>query len=375
MSQQSSDLLMRVHDRIVAIGRWLLNSSPIFYVAMVVLIAGSKVTVMVNTNDLLEAVAPFPTPVNRLSTNVVDIMLLKALGSSSSWFLVMSFVALVAGVLLLTVMVRRFSRDESSAWRIALIFAVSWPLILADLSWMGAGGALIPTFVVLFTLGRHWLLVTVGLLGWVLTHPEQALAASLSFLVLTIVPEFARWRRRAVIAVVVAGACTLLGAVWLADAGLSSRGGFLQETAAAGFSSFLRNGMLGVYAWWGLWWLAVAALLIGIGGWKRVWLVIALVGIPGLFTVVTLDGTRVFSGVASASGVLVIAVIVRLMSQPSPSVEAERRSNSPRVHAYVGYLFLAFILFPNVQVMMPGDPIPLPGVYPLGLIENFVWPR
>ena len=371
MGQTSLDVLLRIHLGIVRIGSWLATSSSVVFVSLVVLIAVCKSTIKVRTNDLFDTSLAFPTPVGPRSTNIVDVLLVRATGFSNPRFLVISFVALTGAAVLLAFMVKRFSGDAPLAGRMSLIFAMSWPLVLADLSWLGVANAGAPVFLVLFVLGRHWLPVTVGLVGWVLSHPELALAGAFSLLVLTFIPEFSYWRRRAAAAVFLAGTCTALGAIWLANAGVASRGGVLQENAVVSLTAFLRNGTLGVYSWWAFWWIVVVALLIGISGSSRTWLALALVVIPGLFTLITLDGTRVFSSVAAASGVVVITVAVRTMSDPCLPESQSASRRLPASHTYLGYLFLAFILFPNVQVQMPDDRIPLPGGFLVGLVENF----
>ena len=368
-----SDFLSTAHYRIVSIGSRLASMSIILYVFLVTIVAAFKVTVTVRTSDLPEASVQFPKPVNPLSVNVLDNVLLKMISQSSPYFLVASFMFLVMASALLPLMIRNFTGGARNSGRIALIFAVSWPLLLADFSWLGIGNAALPIFVVLFTLGRQWLIVGVGLIGWTLTHPEQAFAGSLSLLLLSFASEFAYWRKRAAVAVVVTGLTFVAGALWLANAGLGGRAGMLPETALVGFTGFLRNDFVGICSWWGLWWLAVIALLIGLRGSSRIWLVSSLVLVPGLFTIITLDGTRVFSSVASASGIAIIATLVRVMCGGVPGAGHSTRSTQPSSHTYLGYLFLALLLLPNVQVMMPGEAIPLPGAYTVGLLENLVY--
>ena len=84
------------------------------------------------------------------------------------------------------------------------------------------------------------------------------------------------------------------------------------------------------------------------------------------------DGTRNFVAVAGATGLAFVWFLVKRDHETGVASSPSRHSQD---RTLLGFAFVAFLLMPNVIMLMVGDGMPRPGWMWVGLFENYVLPR
>ena len=366
-----SHALLRVGQATSRFGNWLLRLPMWQFVAIVGLLAATKSTFLWTGSFFYQESAAFPDPVTHFSTNFVAIGIHRAAGVYvSPIFLASSLLALAAAVTALIWFLWR-ANPSPEARRTAIVLAFAWPAVLVVLPWIGNGTAFLPLFMVLALVAKRvWIWVPALLLA-IASHPEHAFVGLTLLSVLSLRPEFITWRNRALVGFLIAGSAVLATSLWLASAGVSGRGN--EFTSGVGFALpfAFRNGVLGAYTWWGMWWLIVLVVLVLVSTRTRWVLLLVAVVLPAVMTAFTADYTRVFVGVTIPVG---IAMIFYLLAREDHRQEPHSSNGQPPGFA-LGFWFIAFVLLPNLIFMMPGDGVPTPGFYWVGLFENYVLPR
>jgi hypothetical protein len=273
---------------------------------------------------------------------------------------VASIVALGAAVAVPTVLVYRRGPSEIS-WRIALILMVTWPIVNSDLAWFGYPNATLPLAIALTLLSRTPLAVTFGILLGTLTHPEHFFSGFVLLLPITLLGPFRHLLRRCLMAAAIGGGVSLIIGVWLTAAGVGSRLALLLPNLRESLFASISAGVLGVYAWWGLWWLVILWALMTFSGRQRVVILLSSVLLPAVLTVSTLDGTRVFTAIAAPVGMVLAFHYLgywRCDSIPKASSDV---LPMPREPVALGLWTALFLLLPNVQVGFMAAEVLLPG--------------
>lgn len=354
------------------LGRRLLAMDMWKFVLVIAAIAALKSTFFWRGSFFYAETEAFPKPVTHFSSNFLAIALHRISEPFVSvGFLGASVIALASAIWLFIVYVSREISDNEDR-RIVIILGFTWPAVMVVLPWIGNGTAFLPLFVLIAMMSRSRLLSGLGLLLAIATHPEHTFVGFALLAVLTSRPEFRRFRKRAFIATVVSLACVLLVTVWLSSEASPSRAGALSSGVEFAFPFALRHGILGVYTWWGLWWLVLAAVLV-VTSIRTRWLVFSVgVVVPGIFTAITADYTRVFVGITIPLSIAFVTVLIS-RNRPQSGVEPENAALKPGLA--LGSWFVVLILLPNLIFMMPGDGVPTPGMYWVGLLQNFVLPQ
>jgi len=376
-------LFINAHSALAQLGAWLTRIPAWLFYPLLTLIAAFKTTFNWSGSFLGAAADAFPAAQGELSTNFLGIAIYRWSNGSPTIFLGLSVVATVAASLLIFRFQRQRTRDVI-VLRVTFILAVSWPVLMSNLTWLGTGNAFFPLFIVMVVLGTNRAWVAIGVLGAVATHPEQSLAAGVAMLVLTLARPFALWRAQSLALTIPAGLVTGATALWLTSAGVPGRLARLDETLGDGLRASIRNGVLGAFAWWGVWWVVVFLVLVNVSRRDRLVIFLAAIVVPGAFIASTLDGTRVFTGVASATGLALMAFVIRpseenpeaVPATTSDAIAPARSTQHLQASLPLAYFFGALVVLPNLQYAMWSDPVPRPGTYWFGLVENYgpnVW--
>lgn len=353
------------------LGSRLMQLDLRLFVVLIAAVTALKTTFFWRGSFFYQEAEAFPEPVTHFSNNFLAVVIHRSAGDHiSAWFLGLSLTALAAAVICF---IYFLSRETSSPEdrRIIIILAFSWPAVLVVLPWIGNGTAFLPLFLLLGILAKRLWLRLVGIVLAVATHPEHTLVGLLLLLILSLGSEFRHFRPAALQGFVVALLGTGLSTLWLYSQASPSRLGALSSGADFAFPFALRYGALGVYTWWGMWWIVVAIAFTLVG--KRTRWVLALVGIivPGIFTSITADYTRVFVGITIPISLALATLLFQSRAAPNSD---DGRAIGSQPGLALGAWFLALILLPNLIFMMPGDGVPLPGNYWMGLVENYVFP-
>ena len=341
------------------------------FIALVAALAFLKSTFLWRGSYFYQEAEAFPAPVTHFSTNFLPIIIHRAAGDYVSLvFLSVSLLALAAAVVSLVYFLWQ-QTDVSETRRVAIVLAFSWPGVLVVLPWIGNGTAFLPIFMVLTLLARPVWIWLPALLLAIATHPEHAFVGLALLALLAIRPEFKEFRTRALVGAIVTGSVVLLTSLWLSTQGVSGR----QNEFTGGIDFALpfafRNGILGAYTWWGLWWLVVGFVLVIVGRRTRWVLLLVAILLPAVMTAFTADYTRVFVGITLPVGIALVTYLLKDRQDARGITEGVL----PGPGLALGFWFLAFLLLPNLIFMMPGDGVPTPGSYWVGLVENYVLPR
>lgn len=218
-----------------------------------------------------------------------------------------SLVPIVAatGLLLLAItIVITASRHAGSRLEglLVLVVILMGPAITVFLSNFGRPDAFTITGgLIVGLLGRRPIWAAIGAILMVLGNPEQAVVGTVLLLVLTLIPPLRPWRGGALIssAITLVGFSLLL--LYARTTGVGSRLQYLPELLGNSIYGFVANLSLGIYAGYAILWIVLGAFALRLTIPQASLVAVAAIVIPLTITAVTLDQTRVFVGVTTAS--------------------------------------------------------------------------
>lgn len=156
--------------------------------------------------------------------------------------------------------------------------------------------------------GRHKITWAAGALILALGNPEQAILCSVSLVILSQSQIFSAYRQKAVLSLLVSFIVWLVVMGWMFAYGVrENRLGLLPYFAGLAFENFLSNPPAHIWSWYGPAWILVISLMLSLCGRTRWILFVSLIALPGVATVITVDGARVF-GILSFPVLLVTSV-------------------------------------------------------------------
>jgi hypothetical protein len=290
-----------------------------------------------------------PLAYDYTSSGVTAGLLYRALGLNGLTWMILTALFVVVATLAPVVSVWRRAVDPSR-WRLALLVMVAWQALPSTSQLLGDYQSLLLAFLSLGMVARRtWLWVPMLLLA-VLSGPEPAAIGFGCLLIGSLAPPLRRWRTKAVVGLVCALTWFAASSVWLAAAGAYSRRESMLHDVVPTLAINAAQGVLGVYAWWGPWWILVGFMLVvsnRLGRWS---LFIGAVAIPGLATALTWDGTRVFVCVSAPIGLAIALAYLRDERASAPMVS--RPQQPPLQHtrsaltASIALWLVALILMP-----------------------------
>jgi len=161
---------------------------------------------------------------------------------------------------------------------------------------------------VVFALAKTAPVSIVGAIIMASGNPEQAVVAAVAVLVLSFATEFRSLRARALVAVMVTAVIWAIVQIWFASSGMGvGRIQLLPEYLAGSLARVIASPGNEIWSWLNSGWLLVVLALFAVSRLSRKWLIAALILLPGLVTVITADGARVFGSVVLA-GYLIVAL-------------------------------------------------------------------
>jgi hypothetical protein len=354
-------------------GAWLASIPFWVFAGLFGAVAISKAAFIWRLPNVHGAAPAFPEPTQN-SDLFMGIVSYQVVGGSSWGYLILNMTALIAAVAIVWLSGGK-SDSTTARGRVRFLLAISWPLAITQLTWFGHGTEFLPLGVALALLARNRVLWIFGVLVTTLSHPTQGFAIFVTLLFLTLAPEFHKYRARALTGVLV-GAVGMVGfSLWIHTAGIPSRIPLAVEVLPKSFLNALRHGILGLYSGWGVWWILLLLAIFIVGTRTRLLLIFTGVVLPSIATMIAWDGTRDFVAVAAAVGLAMFALVMnRNTSESSLSTSVRQESKQPE-HFLLALATFAFLLLPNVQIMMIGDGIPEPGWMWVGLFENYLLPQ
>lgn len=310
-------------------GRWLRSIRPIFLILGVILLCLVKFGFDLHGNgDIRASAAALPGAANYMSPALLGSLAYRGLNLSLVSWVIFTLTLSVATAVLLVTHVARFGR--AGTWRIALFLVTTWPMLAVAFQQAGHYQALLIFTVSVSLIARsRWLQGAFALMA-TLSLPEQALLGYASLLVLSFIPQFAHWRIVAGVGVVAGFCATIAAGIWLGASGVESRAAIALPLVEQGIRYSISEGWLGVVAWWGAWWFLIILFLLGMNPKQRWFFSLGSIVIPGLSTITTLDGTRVFVGVATPVAVVCLLTYLGALAPPKSVAHARTNNEAPK---------------------------------------------
>lgn len=338
---EMSDLLNRVGAR-VSLAPWGLLA---LVACAVVLLKGA---IWVDWDSIrsagIPAAAALPRAIEYFSASFGLPAIARMLGASAleEWIALSALLAIACLAVSLVFTAIRY-RGEPARRAAALLAVALLPLTTVTANAIGRSDFLILLAATLIAAGRTWRPWVIGAVLFVAANPEQAFVATLSLLVLSLCHPLEGLRKRAWLSLCVASFGLVLAQIWLLTSGVVS-------SRAAVNLMLLESSLVAQVSQWpwllysiaGALWIALVPMLAWAWSmstpWRRVALLVGLLGMPLVATFLTLDGVRVLAAVSAP--VLLAALLMWIDSSEWDSRES--------AHRMVGALAIGGVLAPPV---------------------------
>lgn len=298
MSDQRIDVPVwtMLERQLARIGAWWLRLGGLTTAALAVTFVLAKDGISFATGNVenfyLPASQALPSATGYFSSSIGNLALARLLGvdSVAGWLVLHGvLVALAIGLALV------LAGHTDMAPRNVMVAVLLSSSALNALT--GSIGIYDPvTFAggVLLALGPRAWAKAAGILLLCLGNPEQAIVASACLLILSLHPLARHWRRTAAISVGCAVVVWVVMQVWLMSSGAGSRVLVLPYLLGRSLETTMSSPWGVLWSWLGCGWLIVLALVVANRGQARWVLVASLIAVPGVVTMITVDGARVF---------------------------------------------------------------------------------
>lgn len=337
-----------------AVGRFVLNVHPVVLGTLAVALAVLRngIHFDIGSVDFAAGARELPEPLNWFSSSWGPLLVGRLLGIDSSldaWntgFLIATLAALVAAAIIVL-------RRPTPRHRVALIVLACSPLPTVMLYGIGRYDLFLITGSALVALSQRWWLVVIGALIATSANPEQSIVAAVCLLLVASAPRFRAKRRDALIFGGIAVANWVAVTLWFAHYEVDgSRALLFPVWIAKSVQGFVEAFPLSLYSWFGALWLVVLFVVGSLTGRSRWFVIAGLFALPALFTVTTLDGTRVFVCVVTAAALFVVHEQLHTIKHgevasllPSPVRSGPDPGN---LTAFAGAIAIAMIMMPAV---------------------------
>lgn len=290
------------------VGRWWKSLTLPVQILLAGLLLFAKSGLDVALRNVQEAYIPasqaFPEPTGYFSASFGQVWLTSALGiETTTQWVALHTALIVAGLAWTVYLVHRM--DPASTY-LSLPILVSATAVGGMLVSIGMYDVFTIVGGLTLVLARSNWLALIGALVMASGNPEQAILASAALLVLTLLERFRQSRKRAVIGLLVSLASWLAVLAWFHSYGSGSgRLGLLIVNLAGSLGNFISGPESAIWLWFGAGWLIVVVSLLLVRGREIPALVASLLVIPGMASILTTDGWRVFAPIVLPSYVIV----------------------------------------------------------------------
>ncbi len=336
------------------IGSFVLGCPPwlLGVIALALALLRNGIHFDIGSADFAAGARELPKPLNWFSSSWGPLVVGRLTGiDASTWAWNAGY--LVATLAALTLAVVIILRRPTPRRRIAVLLLACSPLPAVLLYGIGRYDLFLITGAALIALSHRWWLVLVGSLIASSGNPEQSIVAAICLFLVAMAPRFRAKRRHALVFLGVAFVNWVAVSLWFDHFDVAgSRALFYPVWAFKSVTGFLYAFPVSLYTWYGAMWLIVLFVIGSLTGRSRWWVVAGLLVLPGLFTVTTLDGTRVFVCVVAAASLFVVheqlhdvehGEIERLLPDPV------RSGPDPRNQAAVaGLVACALVFLPSL---------------------------
>ena len=300
-------------------------------------------------DQILDSANALPKPYDYSSSGVIGPVIVRMLGlNATSWAFLA--VLLIGASIALPVLATRMRSSDTKLWRLALLMFICWPATFTSIQFLGHYQDVLPLAVAIAMTSRNRVLIGIGLALAAFSNPEQAMFGFIALLIASWAPPLRIWRRRAIAGIAVAALWSVLAHAWLASNDIPSRFEMLRTDLQYSVSANVSAGLTGIYAWWGPWWLLVILLAL-MSGKKGIFpFLIGAVALPGVLTIITVDGTRVFASIAAPIGVAMALSYLGAsgLTEKKPQVQAPLTSANSLTNS-IALWACALVLLPALM--------------------------
>lgn len=332
--------------------RLLVAPRAMFFVVVCV-VAVARTGIGEYSLDVLEISRRLPRPSETYKgLSVLSPIVARLLGVESRlgwWTLhaVLTVLAIALGVLLAR---RRLQSSETRRVLLVLVAASAMPVVL--LSKIGHYDIWLVVGSILVSLGAGRIAPIVGGLIVGFTNFEQGAVLVLALLA----AQFSLGLAREMIRSLTFAAAAVFGRgvieVWYRSFGVlpTGRGSLLRENLVNSLEGFVKPWPIQLYSWYSAAWVLVIAMIVGLRAERvRMFALLAsLLIIPGIATVITSDGARVFMATSSAS---LLYVTSRLLMSFEQTVEGDTAAKiGNEIVANAPLCLLIMLVTPGITV-------------------------
>jgi len=291
---------------------------------------------IVNIRDAyLPASIALPQPVGYFSASLGNLIIGKLLGvnSVSSW--VVLHILLLLTCLAMVVILIHKSDLAPRATMIVIVAAV--PVTATLFSSIGKYDVVTFLGAIIVGLARHKVGVLAGALIMSLGNPEQAILALICLLFLSNLTEFQVSKKYLQMGLALSIVLYLGIQVWMITGGIvSNRISLLPYWLGLSLSNFLNAPFNNLWSWYGFFWLFIIIAFLSMKGSNRKRLFVCFLVIPGMTTIITADGVRVFSMIVLPSLLVCCVWIIRSFVKTQNDLEL-----------FVGLIIILWVIIPT----------------------------
>ena len=308
---------------ILSVGWWLASLKWYSFVILVGAALFVRLPIGIYGGHVDQSAAALPLAHNYSSTSVLPSFLYLVLPDAGAFWPYASLLIAIATVAIPVLMVLRQFGSTSIAWRIALVLIGASQVTVVQFAYIGhyANLYVLLAFLSVFV-QRNSIAIPMAVLA-ALSHPELATASYLALLVMSRVSPWANLTSRAIVGSLSGVCLSVAGAAWIAHSGNpNSR---LNTNGPDAVIASIKEAWTGIYTWYGPLWLLVIWAVASYRGFTRCKVFFGLVAIPGLVTLNTFDGTRMFAAVST----VLVALLVLAICQLADESDSTNRFHDP----------------------------------------------
>ena len=338
-------LFQRLVSLFSRVGEFWLNRSYFQQIVLVLFLLLAKNAFDIELRNIQDAYLPgaqeFPRAVGYFSASFGQVIIAHGLGVTTTTQWVFLHVVLFAVALGVAFYLISNADPERRSFMVLVLASATATSSL----FISIGKYDVVTFLgaVVLALGKTLPGSLAGAFIMASGNPEQAIVASVALLVLSCAREFREARSRAVIGILVSMSVWLAVQFWFSASEMpTGRIQLLPEYLSESLARVVAFPGLSTWSWLNSGWLLITLIVVLAPRASRVWILAALVALPGIATVITADGGRVF-------GMIVLpAYLTSAMWFGRQTLQASQRSST-----LVGVALVALIVLP-IAIQGPG---------------------
>jgi len=333
-------LLRRLNTLLSRVGDFWLRRSYFQQIALVIVLLLAKNAFDIELRNIQEAYLPgaqeFPQAVGYYSASFGQVIMAYGLGVTTTT----QWVVLHAVLIAIALGVAFYLISKAGPERRSFIILVLASATATSSLFVSIGKYDVITYLgaVLLALARTLPGAAVGALIMVSGNPEQAVVASLALVFLSLAPAFSDLRLRGLVAGAIAGTAWFGVQTWFRFSEMETgRAELLLEYLGQSLSQVIVSPGTSLWSWLNAGWLLVVFMTLSAPRSSMKWIIAGLVVIPGLATIVTADGARVFGLIVLPAYVIAALRFARAF-----------RPDSRPYRILIGSSLIALVVLPTI---------------------------